>query len=75
MVDDGKAQEAAVVAPAPRVRRLNIIGRRNLFFALSLLIIIPGILSMWRNGFLLGIDFPGVDDVDIYEFLDRHSGD
>ena len=59
MVDDGKAQEAAVVAPAPRVRRLNIIGRRNLFFALSLLIIIPGILSMWRNGFLLGIDFAG----------------
>ena len=59
MVDDGKAQEAAVVAPAPRVRGLNIIGRRNLFFALSLLIIIPGILSMWRNGFLLGIDFAG----------------
>src|SRR5881396_3469161 len=57
MVDDGKAQEAAVVAPAPRVRRLNIIGRRNLFFALSLLIIIPGILSMWRNGFLRGTDF------------------
>jgi preprotein translocase subunit SecF len=43
----------------PRVRRLNIIGRRNWFFALSLLIIIPGILSMWRNGFLLGIDFAG----------------
>ncbi|OLB92635.1 MAG: protein-export membrane protein SecF [Actinobacteria bacterium 13_2_20CM_2_66_6] len=36
-----------------------MIGRRNLFFALSLLIIIPGILSMWRNGFLLGIDFAG----------------
>ena len=59
MVDDGKAQEAAVVAPAPRVRRLNIIGRRNLFFAFSLLIIIPGIFSMWRNGFLLAIDFAG----------------
>jgi preprotein translocase subunit SecF len=55
-------------APAPKeeqpvaerkVRRLNIIGRRNIFFAISLLIIIPGILSMWRNGFLLGIDFAG----------------
>jgi preprotein translocase subunit SecF len=43
----------------PRVRRLNIIGRRNVFFAISLLIIIPGILSMAFKGFLLGIDFAG----------------
>ncbi|HKW72777.1 MAG TPA: protein translocase subunit SecF [Candidatus Dormibacteraeota bacterium] len=43
----------------PRIRRINIIGRRNWFFALSLLIIIPGILSMWSRGFLLGIDFAG----------------
>jgi preprotein translocase subunit SecF len=43
----------------PRVRRLNIIGRRNVFFAISLLIIIPGILSMVFKGFLLGIDFAG----------------
>ncbi|MHB8611165.1 MAG: protein translocase subunit SecF [Candidatus Dormibacteraceae bacterium] len=43
----------------PRVRRLNIIGRRNVFFAISLLIIIPGILSMAFRGFLLGIDFAG----------------
>ncbi|HKW70188.1 MAG TPA: protein translocase subunit SecF [Candidatus Dormibacteraeota bacterium] len=52
-----EAKPAAV--REPRLRRLNIIGRRNWFFALSLLIIIPGILSMWRNGFLLGIDFAG----------------
>ena len=45
--------------PEPRVRRLNIIGRRNVFFALSLLIIIPGIISMVSRGFLLGIDFAG----------------
>jgi preprotein translocase SecF subunit len=45
--------------PAPRVRRLNIIGRRNIFFAISLVIIIPGILSMATRGFLLGIDFAG----------------
>jgi preprotein translocase subunit SecF len=45
--------------PEPRVRRLNIIGRRNIFFAISLLIIIPGILSMATKGFLLGIDFAG----------------
>src|SRR5438876_10485834 len=59
MVAEGKAQETAVVAQAPRIRRLNIIGRRNLFFAFSLLIIIPGIFSMWRNVFLLGMDFAG----------------
>ena len=45
--------------PERRVRRLNIIGRRNLFFAISLVIIIPGILSMATRGFLLGIDFAG----------------
>jgi len=41
------------------VRRLNIIGHRNIFFAISLIIIIPGILSMATKGFLLGIDFAG----------------
>ena len=45
--------------PEPRVRRLNIIGRRNIFFLISLLIIIPGIASMAFKGFLLGIDFAG----------------
>jgi preprotein translocase subunit SecF len=45
--------------PEPRVRKLNIIGRRNIFFAISLLIIIPGIVSMVARGFLLGIDFAG----------------
>lgn len=55
---DGMAA-AAEPAPEPRVRRLNIIGRRNWFFALSLLLIIPGIVSMATNGFLLGIDFAG----------------
>jgi preprotein translocase subunit SecF len=62
---DGKAKAEAAAEPEPlavrepRVRKLNVVGRRNLFFALSLLIIIPGIFSMWRNGFLLGIDFAG----------------
>jgi preprotein translocase SecF subunit len=50
---------AEVPPPQPRVRRLNIIGRRNIFFAISLIIIIPGILSMATKGFLLGIDFAG----------------
>ncbi len=40
-------------------RRLDIVGRRNVFFAISLLIIVPGIISMLTRGFLLGIDFQG----------------
>jgi preprotein translocase subunit SecF len=72
MIEDGKAQEAAVVTAEPRVRKLNIIGRRNMFFALSLLIIIPGILSMWRNGFLLGIDFAGGTEFTV-SFANRPS--
>jgi preprotein translocase subunit SecF len=62
VVPDGAPAPAPKEEPVVEVkppRRLNIIGRRNLFFALSLIIIIPGILSMWRNGFLLGIDFAG----------------
>jgi len=51
------------VQPAPAVparsRSLDIVGARNWFFLLSLLIIIPGIISMATQGFLLGIDFQG----------------
>jgi preprotein translocase subunit SecF len=54
-----KEEPVAQPRPEPRVRKLNIIGRRNLFFAVSLLIIIPGIISMVSRGFLLGIDFAG----------------
>jgi preprotein translocase subunit SecF len=58
-----EVKPAVEPAPEPRperkVRRLNIIGRRNVFFAISLLIIIPGIISMVSRGFLLGIDFAG----------------
>ena len=58
-VDGQPRPEAEVVAAEPKPRRLNIIGRRNWFFALSLLIIVPGIISMARFHFLLGIDFAG----------------
>jgi preprotein translocase subunit SecF len=57
IVADGTPQEVA--RPEPRVRRLNVIGRRNVFFAISLLIIIPGIISMATEHFRLGIDFAG----------------
>src|SRR5258708_35667406 len=53
------ASPAASPQREPRVRKLNIIGRRNLFFAISLLIIIPGMYFMATRGFLLGIDFAG----------------
>jgi preprotein translocase subunit SecF len=38
---------------------MNIVGRRNWYFGLSLLIILPGIISMAVLGFRLGIDFQG----------------
>jgi preprotein translocase subunit SecF len=40
---------------------MNIVGRRNWYFLLSLAIILPGILSMAFFGFRLGIDFAGGD--------------
>jgi preprotein translocase subunit SecF len=55
-----KAPEPA--AP-PRVRKFNLIGRRNIVFAIALVVIIPGILSMWHNHFLLGIDFQGGTEI------------
>ncbi|HEX6489261.1 MAG TPA: protein translocase subunit SecF [Candidatus Dormibacteraeota bacterium] len=51
------ALEAAGVTAPPR--RLDFIKHRNWFFGFSLLIIIPGIISMITKGFLLGIDFQG----------------
>jgi len=38
---------------------MNIVGRRNWYFGLSLLILLPGIVSMAVLGFRLGIDFQG----------------
>jgi len=55
-----QANVAPDLAPTPRPpRRLNIIGRRNWFFALSLIVIVPGIVSMATRHFALGIDFAG----------------
>ena len=48
----------AQLAP-PRVRKVDFVGRRNWYFAFSLLIIIPGIFFMAHSGFKLGIDFAG----------------
>ncbi len=56
---DVAAEETARPREAAPTRRLNIISHRNIFFLVSLLIIIPGIVSMVTRGFLLGIDFQG----------------
>ncbi len=66
-LEEVEAVEEEVAAPAapakepepPRIRRLDIVGRRNWYFLFSLLIIIPGIFSMTTHHFLLGIDFAG----------------
>jgi preprotein translocase subunit SecF len=50
------------VVERPRARRLDIVGHRNVYFAISLVIIVPGIVSMIFRGFLLGIDFQGGDE-------------
>ena len=64
--EEEEAQEPEPATPVvekaptpPRVRRLDIVGRRNWFFLLSLLIIVPGMISMSTRHFLLGIDFAG----------------
>lgn len=38
---------------------MNLIGKKNLYFAISLIIIIPGIISFFLWGFRLSIDFIG----------------
>jgi preprotein translocase subunit SecF len=38
---------------------INIIGRRKIWYAISLLIIVPGLISLFTNGLRLGIDFKG----------------
>ena len=44
---------------------MNIVGRRNWYFLLSLAIILPGIISMAVFGFRLGIDFAGGDQYNL----------
>ena len=54
------AKSVVETPPAPpRVRRIDFVSRRNWYFLLSLLIIIPGIYFMAAKGFALGIDFAG----------------
>jgi preprotein translocase subunit SecF len=80
--EDVSAEEEVAAAPVkaeapprePRTRKLDIVSRRNLFFLLTLIIIIPGIISMARpgGGFLLGIDFAGGTEFSV-QFTDKPS--
>ena len=80
--EDISAEEEVAAPPAkaeapprePRTRKLDIVSRRNLFFLLTLIIIIPGIISMARpgGGFLLGIDFAGGTEFSV-QFTDKPS--
>jgi len=80
--EDISAEEEVAAAPVkalppprePRTRKLDIVSRRNLFFLLTLIIIIPGIISMARpgGGFLLGIDFAGGTEFSL-QFTDKPS--
>lgn len=38
---------------------LNIIGRRNLWYIISAIMIVPGVISLLFNGLKLGLDFRG----------------
>ena len=58
------AKVADQVLDAPP-RTIDIVGRRNWYFALSLIIILPGIISMAFFGFRLGIDFQGGNQLSV----------
>lgn len=47
------------------MQKFDIVGRRKLWYTLSLLVIIPGIICMFTKGFNLGIDFTGGTIIDL----------
>ncbi len=47
------------------MQKFDIIGRRKIWYTLSLLVIIPGIICMFVRGFNLGIDFTGGTIMDL----------
>jgi preprotein translocase subunit SecF len=55
----GAVTEETADTAVRRPRRIDFVGRRNWYFGFSLLIIVPGLVSMLTHGFLLGIDFAG----------------
>ena len=47
------------------MKKIDIIGKRKIWYILSLIIIIPGIVCMFTRGFNLGIDFTGGTIIDL----------
>jgi preprotein translocase subunit SecF len=50
----------------------NIIGKRNLWYLISAIIILPGLISLLTNGLKLGIDFKGGTLIEL-QFTDRQT--
>ncbi|HET9052228.1 MAG TPA: protein translocase subunit SecD [Candidatus Dormibacteraeota bacterium] len=58
-------RETGEGAPPPPSGRFDIVRNRNVFFAASLVIIIPGIIAIIAWGFRLGLDFAGGNRLDV----------
>jgi preprotein translocase subunit SecF len=50
---------------------MNIIGKRKIWYAISLLVVLPGIISLFINGLKLGIDFKGGSLVEVEGAADQ----
>jgi preprotein translocase subunit SecF len=50
---------------------MNIIGKRKIWFAISIAIIIPGIISLFMWGLKLGIDFTGGQEMEVQGSADQ----
>lgn len=44
---------------------IDIIGKRRIWYAISLIIIVPGLVSLLTHGLLLGIDFKGGQTLEV----------
>lgn len=52
---------------------MNIIGRRKIWYAISLVIIIPGTISLLTHGLRLGIDFKGGSLLEVTSHADQNQ--
>ncbi|HUC87077.1 MAG TPA: protein translocase subunit SecF [Candidatus Saccharimonadales bacterium] len=44
---------------------MNLIAKRRIWYTISLLIIVPGLISLFTHGLLLGIDFKGGQQLEV----------
>ena len=50
---------------------MNLIGKRRIWYAISLIIIVPGLIALFIGGLKLGIDFSGGSESEIEGQLDN----